>query len=149
MAWFLEGRNMLPMSFAGKPLTCHFASSLRLPSPCSMPTISYDMQAFQNITRASAFTTMFSLVFSPSSSLLLCFSLTHFEPMCVTLSDCSPCFVTIPCRHVIEFLTLINMDSVPSHIAEIARAHEDVTIMFMDIVGELISIRSLTGTLIS
>ena len=61
---------------------------------------------------------------------------TRLEASIVELSEaqCSMLSSVFP-RHIIEFLSLIKMESIPAHIAEVARTHEDVTIMFMDIVG--------------
>ena len=38
-------------------------------------------------------------------------------------------------RHIIEFLSTRNLSSVPEHYGALARSHEDITILFMDIVG--------------
>jgi hypothetical protein len=61
---------------------------------------------------------------------------TQLEASIVELSEaqCSMLSSVFP-RHIIEFLSLIKMESIPAHIAEVARTHENVTIMFMDIVG--------------
>ena len=39
-------------------------------------------------------------------------------------------------RHVLEFLCVSSLDKVPGNISKLARRHDDVTILFMDIVGE-------------
>ena len=39
-------------------------------------------------------------------------------------------------RHIIEFMSIAALQAVPEHMGCLARTHRDVTIMFMDIVGE-------------
>ena len=39
-------------------------------------------------------------------------------------------------RHIIEFMSIATLRAVPEHMGRLARTHADVTIMFMDIVGE-------------
>ena len=38
-------------------------------------------------------------------------------------------------RHIIEFLSMRNLAAVPENYGALARSHEDITILFMDIVG--------------
>ena len=40
-------------------------------------------------------------------------------------------------RHIIEFISVNGLNMVPEGMGELARRHRDVTILFMDIVGEV------------
>ncbi|GAX73391.1 hypothetical protein CEUSTIGMA_g844.t1 [Chlamydomonas eustigma] len=42
---------------------------------------------------------------------------------------------TIFPRHVVEHLSLTDLSALPSHFGSLARSHDDVTILFLDIVG--------------
>ena len=46
-------------------------------------------------------------------------------------------------RHVLEFLCVSSLDKVPGNISKLARRHDDVTILFMDIVGESLTCSGL------
>ena len=39
-------------------------------------------------------------------------------------------------RHIIEFISLNGLNMVPEGMGDLARSHRDVSILFMDIVGE-------------
>ena len=39
-------------------------------------------------------------------------------------------------RHVVEFLSLSSTNNIPAEMGNLARSHDQVTILFMDIAGE-------------
>ena len=39
-------------------------------------------------------------------------------------------------RHIIEFISVNGLNMVPESMGDLARSHSDVSILFMDIVGE-------------